>query len=71
MPSGSWVQRKLGAPKMCWECGFTSENNRQFHWANISRAYKRDLEDWARLCATCHKAYDGVGINLTLAQKAG
>lgn len=54
----SWVARKLGRPKRCSECGFESDNSRQFHWANISQEYKRELDDWARLCVTCHKKYD-------------
>lgn len=65
----SWVRRNLGRPKNCLECGFESDNIRQFHWANVSREYKRDLSDWIRLCAKCHKAYD-TG-KLTLAQLGG
>ena len=66
-----WVRRKLGIPKICWECGFESDRIRLFHWANISREYKRDLDDWARLCAKCHKAYDAYKIELTLTQTRG
>ena len=54
----SWIIRKLGSPKKCSLCGFISENNRQFHWANIDHKYKRDLKDWIRLCVKCHKKYD-------------
>jgi len=25
------------------------------HWHNISGEYKRDVSDWIRLCAKCHK----------------
>jgi hypothetical protein len=67
----SWVRRHLGRPMECWECGFTSSNNRQFHWANISHEYKRDTEDWARLCVKCHRAYDLGKMNLTLAEMRG
>lgn len=66
-----WVRRKLGIPKICWECGFESDRIRLFHWANISREYKRELDDWARLCAKCHKAYDSDKIELTLTQIGG
>ena len=27
-------------------------------WANRSGRYLRELTDWVRLCAKCHKAYD-------------
>lgn len=64
-----WVERYLGTPSECTECGFTSSNGRQFHWANISRQYKRDLDDWIRLCVRCHFAYDS--NKLTLTQERG
>lgn len=65
----AWVRRNLGTPSECSECGFTSDNRRQFHWANISHEYKRDLDDWARLCVMCHKAYDS--NKLILMQERG
>lgn len=54
-----WVQRKLGTPSLCVHCGTTEA--KRFEWANVSRQYKRDLSDWIRLCAICHKKYDNVG----------
>jgi len=51
-----WVERKRGKPQKCEHCG-TSEK-RRYHWANKSRKYKRDLDDWFRLCIPCHKKYD-------------
>ena len=32
--------------KECSKCGFVSENGGQFHWANVSGDYLRDLSDW-------------------------
>ena len=32
---------------------------RKLHWANISGKYKRSLDDWKALCASCHKLFDG------------
>lgn len=52
----SWVTRKLGKPSKCEHCGDTSE--RKYHWANISKMYKRDLSDWVRLCIPCHMKFD-------------
>ena len=53
-----WVYRKLGSPNICEHCKKRFTNNRQLHWANKSRTYKRDVKDWIRLCASCHKKYD-------------
>lgn len=50
-----WVTRKLGRPKQCTECNTTDA---VFHWANISQEYMKDLSDWRRLCAKCHRKYD-------------
>jgi len=51
-----WVRRKLGKPNECVECGVT--NAKRYEWANISGKYKRDLKDWKRLCASCHRIMD-------------
>lgn len=53
-----WVEDRLGKPHICEYCGNTELRHRQYHWANISGEYKRDLSDWMRLCAKCHKIYD-------------
>jgi hypothetical protein len=55
-----WVYAVLGQPKQCSLCGLESENGRKFHWANISKQYRRDTRDWVRLCVRCHFAFDGV-----------
>lgn len=55
-----WISKELGKPKECWDCGFTSDNGRRFHWANISGEYKRDVNDWERLCASCHFKKDDI-----------
>ena len=53
-----WIARQLGKPQHCAYCQNTSLEPRNYHWANISHAYKRDLSDWIRLCAKCHSHYD-------------
>lgn len=53
-----WVQRNLGTPSRCVDCGDTSA--KRYHWANISGKYNRDLQDWKRLCPTCHSKFDGI-----------
>lgn len=53
-----WVERILGKPRFCENCGNKSLNHRQYHWSNISKKYKRIISDWQRLCAKCHKLFD-------------
>lgn len=57
----AWVARKLGKPNQCENCN-TIESTR-FEWANISGEYRRDLDDWVRLCISCHHIIDGLGHN--------
>ncbi len=52
----NWVQKHKGKPKKCEHCQTTKA--KQFDWANISQKYKRDLNDWIRLCRSCHAKYD-------------
>ena len=47
-----WVERQLGKPNKCVECGSTE--SKRYHWANISGAYHKELSDWRRLCVRCH-----------------
>ena len=50
-----WVERQFGKPVVCEFC---KETKNKIHWANKSHHYKRNLFDWIRLCAKCHKQYD-------------
>lgn len=65
-----WIARKLGKPKLCSSCGFTSDNGRQFHWSNISGKYLRDIYDWQRLCVSCHFKFDDHHIKMWITRKA-
>lgn len=62
-----WVKRYKGTPDTCEHCGksglFNKKNQTQIHWANKSHKYKRDLEDWIRLCVICHSKYDRLFLN--------
>jgi len=51
-----WLNKKFGKPRQCQHCNSTSE--KIYDWANISKEYKRDLDDWIRLCRSCHIKYD-------------
>ena len=59
-----WVEKLLGKPHKCDDCGNDSLRHRQYHWSNVSGNYKRELTDWRRLCAKCHKAYDRASLAL-------
>ena len=52
-----WVTRRLGQPKKCNSCGLNDEN-RWYHWANVSGKYQRNINDWIRLCVPCHSEFD-------------
>lgn len=54
-PLHVWVKKELGKADLC-EMG--CESKVKFQWANISREYKRDLNDWIRLCVSCHMYFD-------------
>lgn len=54
----NWVIRWLGKPTKCEQCKKNGLTGRQIHWANIDHEYRRDLDDWVRLCCSCHKLYD-------------
>ena len=53
-----WVVRRKGLPSMCTDCGKCSLTGRQIHWANIDHKYRRNIDDYIRLCAKCHASYD-------------
>jgi hypothetical protein len=53
-----WIIKRLGKPTTCAHCGETDLVGHKIHWANLSGKYKRDISDWMRLCARCHKRMD-------------
>lgn len=55
----AWVSRHFGKPDKCEKCKTTQGI---FEWANMSGTYKREREDWMRLCVKCHKSYDKVWV---------
>lgn len=56
----AWVSREKGSPAYCEHCGTT--DSPMFDWANKSGEYLRDLDDWLRLCRSCHTKYDNKGF---------
>lgn len=61
-----WIRSIFGKPIGCQNCGKKSGTQRNYHWANLSKEYKRDITDWARLCVSCHKLYDLGKIRLMI-----
>lgn len=57
-PLHSWVERMLGKSDKCEICNKNGLKGHSIHWANKSHNYKRDINDWLRLCVKCHKQYD-------------
>lgn len=55
-----WVYRKKGKAR---KCEFCHKYSPRYEWANKSHEYRRDLEDWIELCASCHDRYDRHSIN--------
>ena len=51
-----WMVNAFGRPQKCDNCHTTEK--RMYHWANISGTYKRERDDWLRLCVPCHKSND-------------
>jgi len=51
-----WVRRHRGRPRVCEHCN--TKTAEQYDWANVSGEYKRELDDFIRLCRACHAKYD-------------
>ncbi len=52
-----WITKHYGQPIGCEWCGL-DDPKRKYHWANISREYKRRRSDFMRMCVSCHRKYD-------------
>jgi hypothetical protein len=51
-----WVTLWKGQPSLCEMCGTIKA--KKFEWANIDHKYRRVLEDYIRMCTSCHLHYD-------------
>ena len=53
-----WVIRHKGQPDTCEKCGKSGLYGRKINWANVDNRYRRVLDDYIRLCVTCHSEHD-------------
>lgn len=51
-----WVTTHKGRPAECEHCGTLTA--KRYEWANVDHMYRRTLDDWLRLCTSCHRTYD-------------
>jgi len=51
-----WIWRQKGKPSKCEKCGTTRK--RKYEWANKYHTYKREMNDYVRLCTSCHRKHD-------------
>lgn len=56
------VRVARGKPQHCEECG-TTDPEKAYDWANLTGNYE-DINDYARLCRSCHVRKDGNWRNL-------
>ena len=55
-----WIKKQRGSPDSCEICKKSGLKGHSIHWANKSHEYKRELDDWIRLCVPCHKEFDKI-----------
>lgn len=56
-----WIRKHYKIPDLCEHC----HKSKKLEFANISKLYKRDRDDWLLLCKSCHVKYDGITSNRT------
>ena len=47
-----WIQAQLGKATKCMID--STHKSTRYHWANISKEYKRDFNDWMQMCPSCN-----------------
>lgn len=55
-----WLVKKYGRAQRCQDCGKTKGI---IDWANISKRYFRDRNDFRQLCRKCHIAFDKENVS--------
>jgi hypothetical protein len=57
----AWVRKNKPKLGVCQYCGVKTN---KLDLANISKNYKRDLNDYIYLCRSCHMKMDGVNVGV-------
>lgn len=57
----AWLYREYGKAESCDFC--ETKTAKKYEWANKSHEYRRDRDDWLKLCARCHAIHDERWIN--------
>lgn len=52
-----WMQNNFGKANLC-EGKNCKKITQYYEWANISGKYKRNRNDWIKLCKSCHMLMD-------------
>ena len=52
----AWMVREKGSPQKCEHC--SGIDKKKYEWANIDHKYRRNLDDYIRLCTKCHRKFD-------------
>lgn len=50
------IERLKGKPNKCENCKTTKA--KKYDWANVDHKYSRKIDDYVRLCRSCHRKYD-------------
>ena len=50
------IRTKLGTPNICEICG--RSDLKHYEWSNKDHKYSENIEDWQRVCSSCHLKYD-------------
>lgn len=58
----TWIAKIKGKPNYCEHCKSTDKT--RYEWANIDHKYSRNVEDYIRLCRTCHSKYDNESLSM-------
>jgi hypothetical protein len=56
------IKKRLGEPRYCEVCKKT--NKKKYEWSNKDHKYSLKVNDWQRLCSSCHKKYDLLNNNI-------
>jgi hypothetical protein len=49
-----WFRNNFGSCLYC-EINSNHQHMRRYHWVNKSGTYKRDRDDWLRVCKDCYE----------------